>query len=98
MESLDELLANQGINLEDGEMSVIEQDGRQYLLLPNVSVAQVLETTANVPVEMPQYSTATLPLVLYLHFFNETNSFVAAYTHSLFSFRYRRPHCPPKVK
>ena len=43
MESLDDLLASQGISLENGELSVIEQDGRQYILLPNVSVAQVLE-------------------------------------------------------
>ena len=59
MESLDEVLTSQGINLEDGELSVIEQDGRQYLLLANVSVAQVLESS-DVTVSASHYSAATL--------------------------------------
>lgn len=41
---MDDLLANQGISLENGELSVIEQNGQQYVLLPNVSVAEVLES------------------------------------------------------
>ena len=40
---MDDLLANQGIALENGELPVIEQDGRHYILLPNVSVAEVLD-------------------------------------------------------
>ncbi|XP_076809245.1 zinc finger protein 236-like [Clavelina lepadiformis] len=42
MESLGELLNGHAITLENGELPVIEQDGQQYIVLPNVSVAQVL--------------------------------------------------------
>jgi len=59
MESLDELLASQGITLEDGEISVLEQDGRQYLIIPNVSSAQVLGS-ADASIPTPQYNNVSL--------------------------------------
>nr|CAB3267971.1 zinc finger protein 236-like [Phallusia mammillata] len=44
LESLGDLLNGQPITFEDGELSVIQRDGQQYIVLPSVSMGQVLNT------------------------------------------------------